>query len=1084
MSKSSIESNEDSDLGYRRIGEEEVARIEELLKECSSLRPASLPIAFPLSRKRRDSSFSNQGSTTVSSGQLWGTPRASQVIVNPEAVLIAEQSEPLKYEIDAPASSLAHAIRPVETLQKSQIEPLRTSLLIGGMQKTGRIREPLLSDATVKDDIRDQANEQGSPPVSLTVRLQRTELKHIKNIASEYYHRGDFNEARLRFEFLVRSYESFHKSKSYYRVRLSLAQITWFNGKYKSAEHMFKALEYEIKQAAEKDKDARLVGNIGKGITLSQWKQGRYIQAKNTIEGYCRIFEDTPQPLLLSTWALVLASSGAFRHAWQLSNKAIYLAEKIAKGYRGNRKELQDQGLEEDPTETSRHDNSEDTMTTCLYNHARISSEMGRFYDANSANKKVINDLQHRLGPKHIITLDAASLRAWLLVFENNPTDAGEEVLWTLRQMRERLGEQHPSTLQALQTLVLMYKSDGRYSDAQETAYYLVDRCQNSEDLGDTHPQTLKSRAILADVLLAIGAWDEAKTIALSIAKQEKSNSYFGVTLATILRTKGEWEPAHEKAIEILLLELQKYGDPREGEEHTISNAGENTKPSSDKLEQQRLCSSQASSTTQTHKEPLDFYDTHISSPMFIDETIEKKKLRNLLFSSDRLRHEIEKRIEQGSPDPFQGTEPFHVYPSLIRIIHCLALCEQVRDDADLNFVHDMLETLHGILSRKLSPTHRLTVDVTYDLAVNYRMRSYFSESLEHMEFVMDKRLQCLGADHPDYLVARHQHAVTLLCLSRWQEALEEQETILNVQGYLLGDDHADTVISRYTLSGIYHSLNRFQEADDLLHRVIDDQKRLYGAASEEAKDHPIVLRSRARRALIHLDMKKYESAEEEQKMVYDRRREKFNEHHSLTRNAKNDLAQIIQAARRFTEAKELYTDLETTTQSVIQAHPETRSHENAFLFLVQSNLASCLFDLAEESGDYTVAKQKQEELYSQMKKSLLAGQADERFVAVAFNLALTNKAMKNYLEAYDRLREATNTSCTLLGSEHPQTKELFATLQAWWEERMLLRNQQELNEAQLDNNSHTLTLNPSVLLPKPAVNSDLLTSHSSLLGM
>ena len=69
--------------------------------------------------------------------------------------------------------------------------------------------------------------------------------------------------------------------------------------------------------------------------------------------------------------------------------------------------------------------------------------------------------------------------------------------------MRERLGENHPSTLQAVQTLVLMYKGDGRYTDAEATARYLVQRCKNRPELKSNHPQTLKSKAVLAEVLLA-----------------------------------------------------------------------------------------------------------------------------------------------------------------------------------------------------------------------------------------------------------------------------------------------------------------------------------------------------------------------------------------------------------------------------------------------------------------------------------------------------------------------------------------------------------------------------------------------------
>ena len=1051
-SKSSIESNENVDLGYRRVGEEELADIVSSLEEASSIRAASLPIAFASSTRMRDSSCSDQGSDIVSSDQRIKTPRTSQAISDAHSVPLVEQGGPPKSETDTSATLWADAVQPVELLQKPQIQPSQRSSRVDQIRKSGHLHEPMLPNANSGDDVPEKPSKQGNAPARAIVDLQDKDLKYFKHVASEYYYRGDFANAKTRFEFLVQSYLSSHKSKSYYRLRLSLAQITWFNGRYRSSEGMFNELQREMEQAGDTDTDAKLIGDTGKGIALAQLKQGRIREAKTTIQRYCRRFENAPQASLLSTWALVLASSGAFRHAWQLSNEAIRLAKGITKDHSGNREDLQDLKPDGSLHEIAKYDNSEDMVATCLYNHARISSEMGKLVHATDTNEKVLKDLQHRLGPQHIITLDAASLRAWLLVYDNKPTAAGEEVLSTFRQMREHLDEHHPSTLQAMQTLVLMYKSDGRYSDAQETALYLVDRCEKSEDLGDAHPQTLKSKAILAEVLLVIGDWDKAKTIALSIVDQEKTNAYFGVTLATILRTKGEWDPAHEKAIEILLHELNKYGDPTEGEG------------------QLRPSLNRTQSYIRDAETIPDIGDIHNSSTNFMGQTIEKKELRELLFSSDRLRRGIEERIEQGFPDPFQGPEPFHVYPSLIRTIHCLALCEQVRDDADLNFVHGMLKRMLVILDDELGPTHRLTVNINYDLAVNYRLQGMLTMSLDLIRFVMQERLKFLGSDHPDYLVARHQYAVTLFGLREWEEALDEQEITLRTQEYLLGDRHADTVISRYTLSGIYHSVGRFQEADDLLHKVIDDQERLYGSASTNAKSHPIVLRSRARRALVHLDNGDSVSAEKEQRMVYDRRRKKFKEHHSLTRNSKNDLAQILQAAGELREAEDLYIELERDTLTAMKSQSGTDSHEDAFLFLVQSNLASCLF----QQGDYEGAKQKQEKLYLQMKRSLVACPADERFVAVAFNLALTYKAMGSNRDAYDKLHEAAVTSRSLLGDEHPQAQELWATLTAWWEEGTSLRNQQERNKAHSDSNGRTLSLSPSVLHPTPAVDSKL----------
>lgn len=854
-----------------------------------------------------------------------------------------------------------------------------------GTSKTATIDEPYKDTHAAQED-GERSDEQNTGKIPRLPDAHRTELKHNKKLASDYYDRGDFVEARRRFKFVIKSYSTYRKDKSYYRICLNLAQISWYRGKYPSAKTKFETLFADMLSLGKEEKDPKLIGDAGKWLALSQWKLGDYKDAEMTIATCCEMFERDPQASLLSTWALVLASLGAFKRAWDLSTKAKSLAETSMGGNDRDIRGANDVKIDQ------QNGPQEAVMSadyrTCLFNHARISTEMGRFSEAALENEKVLRDLQKRLGPKHIATLDAASLRAWLLVFENNPTQSGEEVLRTLRQMRERLGEQHPSTLQAVQTLVLMYKSDGRYSDAQETARYLVNRCESSEVLGRTHPQTLKSKAMLADVLLAIGDWNQAKEIQSEVILAEKENFFFRTAMANICRTRGEWDPAHRQAIEVLLDELRMFGSEDEW----------------------------------TKKD--DEYE---------GEQIGRDVLRKMLFSCERVHRSITECLSvEGSQDPFQGSEPFRVYPSMVQTLHCLALCEQVRDDADLDFVHDLLRTIHDILDRRLSPMHRLAVNVQHDIAVNHRLRGEFSESLKLLDIVVSERQKSLGSDHPDYLVSKHQHAVTLFRLSKWQRALEEQESTLSTQEFLLGKHHADVVISRYTLSSIYHSLSRFEEADALLSLVIKDQIDLYGRDAENPKDHPIVLRSRARHALIRLDMLDFTGAEAEQTMVLKRREDKFGIEHSLSRNAKNDLAQIKQAAGKLREAERLYKELLSLQGTQLMLRP----HQNAFVFQVQSNLASCLFEIGQETQEYGEAKSMQEVLYAQMRTAFLEGEPDERFIAVTFNLALTNKAMRHHDEALERLREAHGAATKLLGTKHPQTQELQITLDAWSKEQ------------------------------------------------
>jgi len=366
--------------------------------------------------------------------------------------------------------------------------------------------------------------------------------------------------------------------------------------------------------------------------------------------------------------------------------------------------------------------------------------------------------------------------------------------------------------------------------------------------------------------------------------------------------------------------------------------------------------------------------------------------------------------------NPLADSQPVKIYPPIIRTLHCLALCEQVRDDADLVFACGILKMITKIRLSRLGADHRLTVNAQYDLAVNYRLRGKFQKSLTMIRNVASSRKKSLGSDHPDYLNAKYQEVVALFRLGIYKQAIEEQRKVLKAQSLLLGKTHPDTVTSRFTLGGICHSLGRLKEAEELLNDVIIDQAARYGG------DHAIVLRSRARRALVRLDAGDFQSAEEEQSIVVNERR-KYLKGHNLLRNSRNDQAQIIQATGHLDKALSIYLDLEASL-------PHHQRHTLGYEIL--SNLGSCYFEL----DNFRKAEEFQRDIYNALKKSSTQLDDAKRLIASTFNLALTVKQTPNrHQEACLLLSEAVKRADETLTAEHPQSKELRVTLEKWQRE-------------------------------------------------
>lgn len=806
----------------------------------------------------------------------------------------------------------------------------------------------------------------------LEPRASRKEMQEINDLTSWYYDRGDFQEARRLYEFLVRDPSQINE-QAFHTVSLRMAQTSWINGSYESAEMELRDLFYSQAIISYSAQDSTWTYDTGRWLALTQWKRGDYTNAETTIN-VCldRIQGKTKPPTLLSTLALVLASRGAFKRAWKLSKSAAEEAERIS----ANNPEAQAD------------------YRFCLLNHARVSSELGRFREATAKCEEALHEIKKWLGPRHFFTLDAASLRAWLLVVDNDTMQVEEEIQRTLRQMRERLGENHPSTLQAVQTLVLMYKGDGRYTDAEATARYLVQRCEKHPELKSNHPQTLKSKAILAEVLLAMGNWTRAEDIQSEVVHIEKDNFLFQTMLADILRVRGDWNLARVLAADVLFSEIEKFSGDEEGDDNFDVYEGH-------QIDYTRL-------------------ETILRMSKHIDDRI--PKANNYDELSRPLKSVWIDANQEAYRSPFASKKPVRVYPSLIRTLHCLALCEQVRDDANLAFVHEVLNLLIEILIDRLGSGHRLIINLKHDLGVNHRLRGNFSTSLKQLTSVVNERRKSLGVDHSDYLITRHQRAVSLSRMNRCQEALQEQTVVMGAQANLLGRSHVDTITSRYTLAGIHHSFNRLDEAEAIIKDALDCHIQLYKAKTRGIDDHPIVLRTRARYALILLDHGKLEAAELEQQHVYEQRMRILPEGHTLTRSAKNDLAQIKQVQGHYGDAERLYVELQNNSQrpnSPMEYH-------------VQSNLASCYF----ETGRFRQAEVKQIKLYMESKQSTSKGRPNTRLITTAFNLALTCKALCNRRkEAYCLLSEALSTAESVLGDTHPQTDELRATQRTWKEE-------------------------------------------------
>lgn len=1017
---------------FVRLSSEEEHEIAEFLEEVFDQKAVTIPVlpSPRISRSHDPSPVRPREARSTSrgrhSGPLLPSSTHSLAFIAPQsdaqaterAEEIAEGNKLGQCTLDTAQSCRAESLGPM----KSSIQSVSTSKLYKSVgfrqQQSHGLSETVLSQADEEDS---PTSQFGKASWTIDKGINGDPLTESKRIASWCLQVGDFQEAERLYTVLIGwcdNQKPQRIDRGYYRMKLQVGRIRFIYGDYKSSQHLLEDLlekQYSLKDRLREPKEAELASETAQWLALCQWRQGRYATAEVTLADCSKFLPGTvdSSPNFLSTYALVLAYCGSFDRAWKMSEKVI--------------KSNHDKSLMVEKSKgegTVQH-------SSCLLNHARIGYVIGRLDAANDANQTALEIMRSRLGQNHFVTLDASSFKATLMVASNKITEAAEPVHRTLREMIEQLGESHPSTLQALETLVVLYKDQGRYSDAEETVRYLLSK--NEHVLGLAHPQTLRSKTLLAEILLSCGKWEEAETKQREIIATENNKKssdidfpslyMYQTTLAHILRCRGRWNEARTLAFRTLAKQLNQFGK-EEPDDETLDQLNQpGKKESNDEKPEQvnqfggkRLDARRPEQLNQLGKEDRDDKKPDLKltqPPVYIDP-----KLRKLLLCP-AMKRELD-RLPKGIDNPLANSQPVRIYPSIVQTLHCLALCEQVRDDGDLQFTRGVLKMVTNIRERRLGEKHRLTVNARHDLAVNYRLMGKLEDSLKLIGDVVQVRRELLGTEHPDFLSARHQHAITLLRLGSWKRALAMQKKTLAAQEILLGKSHPDTVLSRCTLGGIHQSLNHLEEANKLLQSVIVDQMSRYG------ETHPLVLRSRARHALICLERgpPHLKNAEEEMNTVVKWRKTQLPKSHTLVISAENDLAQIIQFGGRPQEALVIYQRLENILYN---------QNSPLLAFQVRSNIGSCHFEL----GNYKEAEDIQRMIYESVKQTPSLREDPGRVIASTFNLALTTKSLTpdNFEEAERLLVEACDLALQKYGKDHPQTAELLATTKLWRDE-------------------------------------------------
>ncbi len=331
------------------------------------------------------------------------------------------------------------------------------------------------------------------------------------------------------------------------------------------------------------------------------------------------------------------------------------------------------------------------------------------------------------------------------------------------------------------------------------------------------------------------------------------------------------------------------------------------------------------------------------------------------------------------------------------------------------NYV-DAVETLREALTIQqelLGDDHHDTVDTMNNLANALQSSNRMNESE-----LLYRKIISINRNHED----RQEYLATNLTslgnlLSEQQNYTEAEELLheaLEIRQRILGREHPRTAVTLNNLAQMLRRSGSAESAEPLLRESIEIRKITLG------DDHPSVAIGINNLALALRDMGRFDEAEPLFRESLERRINHFGEEHPATGIAYYNLAGLKNRIERYQEAEEL-------SRKALQIWTVTFRPDHINLARVRDILAQSLIAL----NYFSEAEELLKEALVIYEDPQYDGQYESLIATVSHQLALTLRKQEKIDEAKMYFENAYRIRSQLLGSEHDDTLESLAQLQA-----------------------------------------------------
>ena len=302
-----------------------------------------------------------------------------------------------------------------------------------------------------------------------------------------------------------------------------------------------------------------------------------------------------------------------------------------------------------------------------------------------------------------------------------------------------------------------------------------------------------------------------------------------------------------------------------------------------------------------------------------------------------------------------------------------------------------------------LGEDHPDTLVAINNLAGTLRTQGDYGGARTLQEHVVRAQILALGTEHPNTLTSLSNLAVTLRVQGDYDGARNLHERALDARRRVLGEEHPDTLMSTSNLAEMLRAQGDYAGARSLQERVLETHARLLG------EDHPDTLVAINNLAGTLQTQGDYASARAWQEQVLKARKRVLGEEHPDTLLSMNNLAETLRAQGDYVGARNLQERVSEVQREVLgEEHPDTLTS--------MSNLAVTLGALGDARREREI-----EESIVEIRRRVLGDEHPDTLLSMN-NLAETLRAQGDYMRARDLQERVSQAQRRMLGEEHPDT--------------------------------------------------------------